>query len=691
MKVQKYMTPDPVTLRPQDSIFLAAKTFLAHHVDGAPIVDERGLLLGLITKTHLYQAMTGGLPLTTTVERVMTTGVVTVSPDDDLDKVFSLAVKRLPVVDKEGYLVGMITATDLLTAFYDKYRSAVDQLQAILDSAYNGIIAVDREGKIILFNQKAELLVGCSAAEVKGLRITEVIPNNGLMEVLQTGEPRTGQRLVVGSTTVISDRTPITSQGRVIGALAVFQDVSELQKAMEELVDVRKFAHTLETILETAYEGIIVVDPDGIVTMFNRAYEDFLGIKREEVIGRHVTEVIENTRMHIVVKTGVPEIGLKQKIMGQEMVVQRIPIFEDNRIIGAVGKVMFKDVKDLRAMAERLHALESKVEYYETELKKIRGSKYTFDHIVGTSGKMLAVKNMALKAAQGHSNVLITGESGTGKELLAHAIHHASPRASGPFIRLNCAAIPQDLLEAELFGYEEGAFTGARKRGKPGKFELANRGTIFLDEIGDMPLPMQAKILRVLQEKEIERVGGVETLKVDVRVVAATNKDLQELVEQKLFRNDLFYRLNVITLAIPPLRERNEDIPILAQYWLEKLCDEMGIPGKRFAPEALEYFRAYQWRGNVREMINTVERLVNTVDKTVIEGQDLPAGITGWNQAERDTPAARGTLEKSLCDTERSSLLEAMEKAGGNKTVAARILGIHRSTLYDKLHKYGLA
>ena len=277
-------------------------------------------------------------------------------------------------------------------------------------------------------------------------------------------------------------------------------------------------------------------------------------------IGRHCTESVENSRMHIVAQTGKAEINQSQFIKGQNMVVQRIPIKQDGRLIAVFGQVMFKDVKDVGKLARELSLLESKVKLYEEELVTLRSTRYTFDSIIGASDAIRSVKGEALKAAGNSFPVLITGESGTGKELFAQAIHHASARRLYPFVRINCAAIPRDLLESELFGYERGAFTGARTEGKPGKFELAHQGTIFLDEIGDLPVEMQPKLLRAIEDKEFERVGGTRVVRSDFRVIAATNQHLETLLASGRFRKDLFYRLNVIPLHIPPLRERRGDI-----------------------------------------------------------------------------------------------------------------------------------
>lgn len=268
--------------------------------------------------------------------------------------------------------------------------------------------------------------------------------------------------------------------------------------------------------------------------------------------------------------------GHIQCVNSQNVIANRIPIRKEGKVIGAIGKIMFHDIQQFKALADQIRAMESKLSYYQTELKRLQAGRFSFQSIVGESAKMEEVKMMALKVSKSRSTVLIRGESGTGKELFANAVHHASPRADGAFIRLNCSAIPKDLLEAELFGYEEGAFTGAIKGGKPGKIELAHKGTLFLDEIGDMSLDMQVKLLHVLQEKEIERIGGTKTHKVDVRFIAATHRNLHEMVQRGEFREDLYYRLNVFAIDISPLRERKEDSVHLTEFLIRKSNEKLG-------------------------------------------------------------------------------------------------------------------
>lgn len=438
----------------------------------------------------------------------------------------------------------------------------------------------------------------------------------------------------------------------------------------------------LEEILDRVYFGSVVVDDKGFITFLSQPYAEFLGIRREEAIGRHVTEVIENTRMHIVVKTGEVEIG-KQRIRGQELVVQRVPIRDENgRIVCAFGQVMF-ELHELQDLVSRLKLLESKVAYYEQELDSLRASRYTFDHIIGESAVLREAKRLALKAARSTSPILILGETGVGKELFAHAIHHASPRRLGPLVRVNCAVMPRDLIESELFGYEPGAFTGASRRGKPGKFELAHGGSLFLDEIADMELEVQAKLLRVLQDKEVERIGGTRPNKVDFRLMAATHEDLEALVRQGRFRMDLYYRLDVVPIRIPPLRERQEDIPPLVDHVLRRLTEEMGRSEVRVSPGAMAALREHQWRGNVRELINVLERILNALDGDLIEVIHLPFAAPGQSPALRAGDV--GQLRRMLQDQEQLAVHEALKLANGNKSKAARLLGIHRTSLYKKL------
>jgi len=458
------------------------------------------------------------------------------------------------------------------------------------------------------------------------------------------------------------------------------------RETSERIKDLQQRLELYELIFNSIHNGAIVTDTAGYVTHFNKPYGRFLDLDPDKQIGRHCTEVLDNTRMHIVAKTGQPEINRSHQVKGQNMVVQRIPIFKDGRIVAVFGQVMFKDIRDVHKLAQELSLLESKVRLYEEELLNLRATRYTFDSIIGKSDAVLDLKKEARRASGNRSPVLISGESGTGKELFAQAIHQAGERKLHPFVRVNCAAIPKDLLESELFGYEKGAFTGALPGGKAGKFELAHHGTMFLDEIGDLPLEMQPKLLRVLEDKEFERVGGNKIIRSDFRLITASNQRLEEMLDQGRFRKDLFYRLNVIRLHIPPLRERREDIVELSRHLLKQLALEANLPLPSIEAEARRALVAYDWPGNVRELSNALERSLAAMEGDMIRMQDLPFHIY---RRKKSRPGQRSASIRDVqYKAEKEAIVYALKSCGNNKAQAARTLGIHRTLLYKKMKKY---
>ncbi|NLK43739.1 MAG: sigma 54-interacting transcriptional regulator [Tissierellia bacterium] len=456
----------------------------------------------------------------------------------------------------------------------------------------------------------------------------------------------------------------------------------------DKLAELKESIEMLEDILNYAYEGYVLVDPEGKIVKMN--YEKLLGIKEEDAIGKPVEEVIENTRMHIVVKTGIKEIRDVQRIQGHDMITNRIPIIKENKVIGAVGTVLFKDISEVKELAHQLLDLQSKINKYKGEIERIEGTKYSFDSIITRNPKMEYLKKVGRRAAETNSTVLVTGESGTGKELFAHAIHRASYRKEEAFIAINCAAIPRDLLESELFGYDRGAFTGARREGKPGKFEQALGGTIFLDEIGDMPMEMQAKILRVLESKEFERIGSNKKIAFDARVIAATNENLEEAVKKGKFREDLYYRLNVISIEIPPLRERKEDIEPLAKNILEFLLEELKLGEKEITRETMNILKRHTWPGNVRELRNVLERAVNLATGKFIMPEHLPERLFGRYDYMAGNMEDIPLLRDVVAEAEIEAIRKALMLANGNKSLAAERLGIHRTALYKKIDKYNI-
>jgi len=463
-----------------------------------------------------------------------------------------------------------------------------------------------------------------------------------------------------------------------------------------------------EQIMNLLSERVVIVDKNGIILYINEGYCEFIGTTFEEAVGRPVQEVIENSRMHIVAKTGQKELAAVQKINGSEMIANRFPIIEDGKIVGAVGNVMFRNPEDWHMYKSKIQSLVEELNYYQAKVHRDLQSKYKFSDLIGSSPIFIASKELAERVSGSKSSVLLTGESGTGKELFAHAIHHSSMRASSPFVAINCSSIPEHLLESELFGYEEGAFTGARKGGKKGHFELANGGTLFLDEIGDMPLSMQSKLLRVLQEKEVIRVGGHKSIPIHVRVIAATHRDLERMVDKGEFRQDLYYRLNVIKIEIPPLRNRKEDIPDIAKSLLKKLETKFYRKGIALSPEVTERLMQYTWPGNIRELENVLERSINVLDGKVIKLVHLPLylrdreieeqGMSGTlfvpdlsqsGEASTDSLPIQ-PLKELLAHVEKRAIERALDLTNGNKLEAAKLLGIGKTSFYDKCKLYDL-
>lgn len=443
----------------------------------------------------------------------------------------------------------------------------------------------------------------------------------------------------------------------------------------------------LQMILEAVQDGICVVERTGAITYVNPSYLRIVHKTPEMVIGQNVFETAPDGNRSGVLRSGVARIGsISHKKDGTTVVANVNPIFSDGEIAGVVSVI--KDITELQNLMARLSQVSARADYLEQELLRTKKTAQAFKNYIGKSGKVVDVLALASKAAGSSATVLIRGESGTGKEVIAEGIHYASERRRGPFIRVNCGAIPCALLESELFGHEKGAFTGAVKR-KLGKFELAAHGTIFLDEIGEMDLNMQVKLLRVLQQKEFDRVGGEETVRVDVRIIAATNRHLEEMVKDGSFRDDLYYRLNVIPIILPPLRDRVDDIPLLVEHFIEKISAESGRPTRGITPEAMDVLMSYKWPGNVRELENVIERVITLMDNDQITVASLPSYIKGELAVREVQDFAAGVTVLPWEDYERQIIANALEQCG-SFNAAAKMLKITHKTVAAKARKYGL-
>ena len=449
------------------------------------------------------------------------------------------------------------------------------------------------------------------------------------------------------------------------------------------------YKNIVSQILKMTSDGFIITDTEGNVREINKQYADFFGKSRSEIIGKSILNIIPNSKMIDIVKHKFSEEDAVHKYIdgeakGNSVIVSRSYVEdEDGNVVAGVAQVKFK-VQTL-AVAKKLMNEYEELEYYREEFR----NQNRVDNIIGSDTKFREIVKECLKVAKTDIPVLLTGETGTGKEVMAKALHTNSLRYDKPFVSINCAAIPFELLESELFGYMDGAFTGAKRGGKKGKFQLANGGTIFLDEIGDMPSSMQAKLLRVLQEKEIEPLGSEKSIPLDVRVVAATRQDLEAKMKDGSFREDLYYRLSVFNIHIPPLRERGGDSLELAEFFLDELNHKYKTY-KTFSKAVKAYFLKYQWPGNVREVNNVVQSAYAISTENIIDINDIPARMLQQEKPAINLDKNKKSLGQMVDDYEKEVILELLKKHKGNCLEAAKEAGIHKSNFYRKLQKYGI-
>ncbi len=439
--------------------------------------------------------------------------------------------------------------------------------------------------------------------------------------------------------------------------------------------------------LESLCEGAVAVDEHAHIVWISDKYVRKLGLASAgEALGRDIEEIIPNSLMRKVVQTGEP-ILLDIMAFGDEsFVVTRMPLNDEaGKVIGAIGFVLYDRLHYLKPLVSKFAQLQAELAAAQDKLAAERRAKYTLSSFVGSSPAVIELKRQLRRAAQADTTVLLAGETGTGKELVAHAIHAASLRATQPFVAVNVAAIPEPLLEAEFFGAAPGAYTGADRKGREGKFRLAHGGTLFLDEVGDMPASVQAKLLRVLQEQEIEPLGANKVVRVDVRVVAATSLDLAELVREGRFRSDLYYRLNVLAIRLLPLREHIADLEAIAEQILERIAVRTGLPPRELAPSAVAALSNYSWPGNIRELRNVLEKAVLASDRVRLTAEDFAHVLPGSAEQPVRTSAGVRPLTHAVADAERAAIRAALVAANGRKAAAAQLLGISRATLYEKL------
>ncbi|HDR7585543.1 sigma-54-dependent Fis family transcriptional regulator [Bacillus mycoides] len=574
-----------------------------------------------------------------------------------------------------------------------KLEEQTQQGNLILNSTHDGMIVIDQEGQVRLFNKSAERITGYKKEEAIGKYILEVIPTSKLLRIIRTKKIEVNHELTLeNEKKIITTRIPILKEGgKVQGAFAIFKDITEVVDLAEEVTDLKEIQTLLEAIINSSEEAISVVDEKGRGLVINPAYTKLTGLTEEEIIGKPATtDIVEGESMHMkVLRTRRAVRGIHMKI-GQkkrDVIVNVAPVIVDGILKGSVGVI--RDVSEIQKLTNELNRARQIIRTLE--------AKYSFDDIVGDSDETTAAIEQAKLGANTPATVLLRGESGTGKELFAHAIHNSSNRKYNKFVRVNCAAISETLLESELFGYEEGAFSGAKRGGKRGFFEEANNGSVFLDEIGELSANTQAKLLRVLQEKEIVKVGGTKAIPINVRVIAATHVNLEKGILEGEFREDLYYRLNKIPIQIPSLRQRKGDIPAIAERLIQKINQDYGRNVEGLTDSAVSYLQSYEWPGNVRELENILGRAIifMNYNEIYIDVHHLPP-LHKEEQVETKQnnllpELEEKALEHLVTEFEGNIIREYLEKFDGNKTKTAKALGISVRNLYYKLEKYDCA
>ncbi|MFX3674807.1 MAG: sigma 54-interacting transcriptional regulator [Paenisporosarcina sp.] len=589
----------------------------------------------------------------------------------------SVANMLVRLLNEKDYLIKMTRE--------DSYKQ-----QLVFNSIEEGMIGIDSDGTINFFNKSAERMTEVEIHNAMGKHIYEVIPSSALPRIFETGRTELNKELVLSNgTKIVTSRFPIVDEkGERIGAFSVFKDITEVVSLAGEITNLKEIQTMLQAIIQSSDDAISVVDEEGKGLLINPAYTRITGLETEDIIGKPATaDISEGESIHFKVlqtRKAIRGVNLRVGPAKREVIVNVAPIIVNNRLKGSVGVI--HDMTEIRTLMKELDRARSIIRTLE--------SKYTFDDIVGDSNELNISVEQAKLAAKTPVTVLLRGESGTGKELFAHAIHSSSDRKYNKFIRVNCAAIAEHLLESELFGYEEGAFTGAKRGGKRGFFEEANHGSIFLDEIGELSSNTQAKLLRVLQESEIVRVGSTKPISIDVRVIAATNIHMEKAMLEGTFREDLYYRLNRMPIQIPPLRNRKSDITSIAERLLVKLNQEYGRNVEGISEVAYSRLRVYDWPGNVRELENVISRSMIFMKPTesMLEDHHLPLSMIKPTESNAMTNTQQILpLADQMERMEKEILSSTLKVMKGNKSKTARELGVSLRTLYYKLEKYGLA
>jgi PAS domain S-box-containing protein len=692
IKAADIMLSNPSFVYADDTICQARVVAGHDKISGILVVDRSEAYVGILNKTLINQEH---LPVNAPVSNYVDSSVTPLFASDPVSVIAKVTLEYpsavLPVLSGEGKPVGVIPDPQFLK---DILNDAIKSLSAVVvnvDLTDYGMIVINDEGKIVYFNVSAESILGMKGKNLYGIHVNKVIHDSRLCEVVRKGQPQLMKKLQADGVTLCSNRFPLYKGNEIIGAVGIFKDISENELLLQNMRDLRGLNLDMVGVLESMNDGIVVMDDRGKVIRINSAYESITGLTANQILGENIDFLIGRGCMPALVFPTALEktktFNVIKTIGGRDFLIVASPAFgSEGKLIRIV--VILKDIDYLNELILNLRATKGLALRCCTQSVAPK-NRISQEDMVANSLAMRRVVSLAHKIADVDSNVLITGETGVGKEIVARAMHKCSNRTEGPFIKLNCGAIPEALLESELFGYESGAFTGAKKDGKVGLVELADCGTLFLDEVGDLPMNLQIKLLRVLQEREVMRVGGTKYKKVDFRLITATNRDLEELVKGNLFREDLFYRLNVIPVFIPPLKDRKEDIVPLIMFFLNKFNKKHGL-NKKLSSEVIQSLLKYDWPGNIRELENTVERLMVTSDGSIISINDLTnRGLREKGPVVREDRSSPKVLVNVMEETEKKLVYEAVQLCKTTREMS-KILGISQSAVVKKMKRYGI-
>ncbi len=568
----------------------------------------------------------------------------------------------------------------------------------IFSATSNGVIATDLAGKIVLINKQAEKILGLAPRSVSDTHIRELMPLtwNHVSICLETGQSQLGRHVRGENISLVVNITPINEGERILGTVCNFQEMEQFEQSAQQLGSYRQISQQLETVINSSADGIWVYDGGGNVITVNAAALDLDNIKAEDVLNKSIFDLNESGIFDRSVVLEVFEMKRQITILSKALKTGRTLLITGTPILDSRGEISLvvvnlRDMTQLNEVREQLEQTRLVSEKYQDELAELSLFELSRQNIIAKNEAMRQLLRMAVKIAKMEaSNILLLGESGTGKGLLAKFIHQNSKRSKKPFIQINCAALPENLLEAELFGYEKGAFTGAKEEGKAGLFELAQNGTLFLDEIGDLPFSVQAKLLKYLDDHTIMRLGATRIITIDCIVIAATNRDLESLNKEKKFREDLFYRLNTFTMQIPPLHERAEDIFEMVRHYLEKYNKEYGLK-RRISAKVMKVLQSYSFPGNVRELKNILKMAVvlsdtDLVDETILRNLEDKTELSAFATLEKRNLAG---LTQEVMAFEKQILQRAIARCRTTRELAG-YLKVSQPTIVRKLKKHGL-